>query len=175
MKTGKRLDEYIIKDNGIFPNSNLPVLHYKQALPLPLLFAGSKVKTLFQKNGWTNNWKAGIYPYHHYHSNTHEAMAVISGQTLLLLGGENGIMLTLKKGDVIVIPAGVAHKNLGKENNITCIGGYPDGKDFDMNYGAIGERVRAEKMIAQVPLPVSGPVCGKEDPLLSVWNPLKAV
>ena len=164
------IDDYKLLDNGVFPNSALPVLHYKQVLKIPIVFPGMAVKKLLHDNGWTNNWKAGIYTYHHYHSNTHEAMAVIAGKTMVLLGGENGTIITLKKGDVLVIPAGVAHKNLGKENAVTCIGGYPEGISYNMNYGKAGERPAADHEIARVGLPAKGPLCGNEDPLPGTWR-----
>src|SRR6201996_3982170 len=136
----EKIREYLIDDNGIFPNSKLPVLHYLQVLDLPFLFPGRYVRKLFKKNDWSNNWKAGIYTYHHYHSITHEVMGIIKGKARLLIGGDNGERIIVQKGDVLIIPAGVAHKNLGMMNDITCIGGYPGGAEFDMNYGREGER-----------------------------------
>jgi len=62
-------------------------------------------------------------------------LGVCKGEPLLQLGGENGISLFIQQGDVLIIPAGVAHKNLGKENDLICVGAYPDGRDYDMNYG----------------------------------------
>lgn len=162
--------QYIVKDNGIFPNSHLPVVHYKKILSLPLLGPGAAVKTLFATNDWSNNWKAGIYTYHHYHSVTHEAMAVIKGKTNLQIGGDDGIMVLLEKGDVLIIPAGVAHKNLGKENDVTCIGGYPHGNDYDMNYGRPMERPGTDNNIAAVPLPSTDPVFGKLKGVSQLWK-----
>src|SRR4051812_40962438 len=107
--------EYILKDNGVFPNSALPVLHYKQILNLPVIFPAAAIRALFKKNGWTNNWKKGIYTYHHYHSITHEVLGVVKGKTILQLGGDDGIKIVIEKGDVVVVPAGVAHKNLRRE------------------------------------------------------------
>jgi uncharacterized protein YjlB len=165
--------EYYIKDNGQFPNSVLPVLLYKAILKIPFFCAAKYVRKLFQKNGWTNNWQNGIYTYHHYHSITHEAFAAVKGQTVLLLGGENGKVLKFEKGDVIIIPAGVAHKNLGKQNDVICVGGYPDGKDFDMNYGEEGERPGTDQNISNVTIPSTDPVYGEsENGLLGVWKSL---
>jgi len=162
--------QYFLKGDERFPNNNLPVLLYKKAIHLPLLFKGRFAKMLFTKHHWTNNWRNGIYTFDHYHSNTHEVMAVIKGATTLLLGGENGIHLKIEKGDVIIIPAGVAHCNLEKEKDVICIGGYPGGKDFDMNYGKPGERPAADERIAQVKIPRFDPVTGKSDPLNMIWK-----
>lgn len=161
MSSDERIRKYFIADNGTFPNSHLPVLHYPKALRLPFLFPAHYARNIFKKNGWTNNWRNGIYTFMHYHSNTHEAMAVIHGATSLLLGGDAGKQVTVGKGDVIILPAGVAHKNLGNEKDVICIGGYPEGRDFDMNYGKPGERPDADNNIRMAPFPVADPVFGQ--------------
>src|SRR5689334_7359155 len=158
----KKPELHFVKDDGIFPNNRLPILHYPKVLELPQLLPAHAVKKLFQENNWTNNWKQGIYTYHHYHSNKHEVLGVCKGETLLELGGEKGITLLIQEGDVLIIPAGVAHINLGKENDVDCVGGYPDGRDYDMNYGKPGERPRADHNIASLPLPGTDPVFGKK-------------
>jgi uncharacterized protein YjlB len=162
--------QYFLKDDGQFPNSHLPVLLYKHAIKLPLFFKGRKVKALFQKHQWTNNWRNGIFTFPHYHSNTHEVMAVISGRTLVRVGGDHGMMIRLEKGDVILIPAGVAHQNMRGEDDVVCIGGYPQGKDYDMNYGKKEERPAADEKIAKVKLPKLDPVNGKNGSMHTIWN-----
>jgi len=161
---------YFVQGDQYFPNSNLPILHYVKVLELPMLLVGSAVKKLFENNNWTNTWKQGIYTYHHYHSITHEVLGFCKGETLLMLGGENGITLFVEEGDVLVIPAGVAHMNLGKEDDVICVGGYPDGRDYDMNYGKPAERPKADNNIAATPLPVTDPVFGKNGPLFRLWK-----
>jgi uncharacterized protein YjlB len=163
-------EKYYIGDNGLFPGNDLPVLYYKKAFSIPVFFGARKIRALLRKNDWTNSWKNGIYTYHHYHSNTHEVLVVLRGNTTLLLGGENGKQIALHKGDVIVIPAGVAHKNLGGEKDVACIGAYPVGCDFDMNYGNASERPKADINIENVPFPGKGPVSGASDPLLQLWK-----
>lgn len=162
--------QYFVTDDGIFPNSSLPIIFYPKVLELPRLFPALAVRTLFQKNNWANNWKQGIYTYHHYHSITHEVLGVCKGETLLLLGGEQGITLFIEEGDVLIIPAGVAHMNLEKEKDVICVGGYPGGKDYDMNYGKEGERPGTNENIASVPLPQTDPVFGKKGGLLQLWR-----
>jgi uncharacterized protein YjlB len=162
--------QYFIHDNGIFPNSILPVLYYPNGLQLPLLFSAMHVKKIFEKNDWGNNWRSGIYTYHHYHSITHEVMAIIKGKTILQLGGDNGIELSIQKGDVLVIPAGVAHKNLGKEKDVIAIGAYPGGGDYDMNYGNAGERPAADNKIKKIPVPSTDPLMGHTNGLPKIWK-----
>jgi uncharacterized protein YjlB len=168
----KRPIHYVtIKPNGSFPNNaDLPVLHYVNVINIKLLFAGLRVRQLFRRNGWTNNWKAGIFEYDHYHSNTHEAMAILKGKTTLLLGGRGGKKLQVAAGDVVIIPAGVAHCNLGKENDVVCIGGYPQGKDFDIKYGHPGERPQADRNIENLGIPQKDPVFGDTNGLIRYWK-----
>ena len=99
-------------------------------------------------------------------------MGVVKGSTTLLLGGENGTEVKITKGDVLVIPAGVAHKNLDGENDVVCIGGYPGGAAYDMNYGKPGERPEADRNIARVPLPATDPVAGTAGILPQEWRQL---
>ena len=164
------VERFYLKDDGTFPNSELSVLLYKDVLKVPKLFPAFAIKRLFRSNRWTNSWSAGIYEYHHYHSTTHEALGVYNGRATLKLGGEKGIEVRIEKGDVLIIPAGVAHKNLDKENAIKCVGAYPNGKDWDMNYGKEGERPKTDKNIAKVPIPDTDPVFGTVRGVQRLWK-----
>ena len=163
------VEHYFLADDGNFPNSALPVLFYKNVLDLPRFFASRYVKRLFKKHNWSNSWVYGVFEYHHYHSITHEVMGVIEGRTKILLGGPRGLTLTIEKGDVLIIPAGVAHKNLGKESAVKCVGAYPSGMDYDINYGNAGERPTADKNIRLVPIPRQDPVFGGRGGLSLYW------
>jgi uncharacterized protein YjlB len=74
-----------------------------------------------------------------------------------LLGGEQGTKITIEKGDILVIPAGVAHKNIGKENDAGVVGAYLNARDYNMNYGKPGENdedlgiIRCEKRLENGP------------------------
>jgi len=166
---GVEIQQIILKDDGRFPNSKLPALLYKGILKIPFLFPATYVRNLFRKNNWSNAWDFGIFEYHHYHSTTHEVLGVYNGKTKLQLGGDDGIAVILEKGDVLVIPAGVAHKNLGKEDDVSCVGAYPGGKEYDMNYGRPGERPRTDNNIAAVPIPATDPVSGAGG-LTDIWT-----
>ena len=163
-------EQITLESTTKFPNSKLPVLLYRNVLELPSFFRALFIKKLFKSNGWSNSWKSGIYTYHHYHSNTHEVLGVYKGKTTLLLGGKKGVKIKISKGDVIIIPVGVAHKNLGKETQIKCVGAYPYGKDYDMNYGKKKERPKTDENIKKVKVPRKDPVFGLIDGLHLYWK-----
>jgi uncharacterized protein YjlB len=160
-----------LKDDGTFPNNEKrPLLLYQGALDLPADDPASIIEAVFAANGWVGSWRDGIYSYHHYHSTAHEVLGVYSGSARVQLGGEQGVILSVKRGDVVIIPAGVAHKNLGSTPDFRVVGAYPDGQRWDMNCGKAGERPRADQNIARVPLPQADPVYGSHGPLGEHWS-----
>lgn len=162
---------HILEDDGLFPNNSLlPVLVYKGALHLHPDDNPEVILALFEKNGWTNGWKNGIYPYHHYHSSTHEVIGVFCGNTEVQLGGHEGICVDLNRGDVVVIPAGVAHKCLTNTHDFTCLGAYPEGSIYDLNIGEPGERPKADHNIANVAVPKTDPLYGASGPVTEQWK-----
>ena len=179
---GKRFQEAIqspqivnqrLKDDQTFPNNErLPLLVYQSALVLPSKDPASIVEDLFELNGWSGSWRNGVYAFHHYHSIAHEVLGVYSGTAQIQLGGDNGIALTVRCGDVIIIPAGVAHKNLGAAGDFRIVGAYPRGQSPDMCYGKAGERPQTDQNISKVPLPQKDPVYGSGGPILEKWRVL---
>jgi uncharacterized protein YjlB len=137
---------------------------------LPPGDAASIFENLFEANQWSGCWRNGIYPYPHYHSNAHEVLGVFSGSATVQFGGERGITEKLNPGDVAILPAGVGHKNLGSSADFGVVGAYPFGQEPDMNYGASGERPRADQNIARVPRPTLDPVYGAAGPLCQHWR-----
>src|SRR5690349_18287131 len=103
---------YELKDDGIFPNSKLKLVVYRKAVQLPEKDPASIFEQLFGANTWRGSWRNGIYPYHHYHSTAHEVLGIYCGRAKAQLGGDKGVVLEIHSGDVIIIPAGVAHKNI---------------------------------------------------------------
>ncbi len=165
-------ETFLLKDDGVFPNNaDLPVVVYRGVLTLPVLFPALAVKRLFKKNKWSNAWQAGILTVHHYHSVTHEVLGVYKGEATLQLGGNKGVKIKLQKGDVLIIPAGVAHKNLEEQNSLLCVGAYPRGMDYDMNYGTKGERPQTDKNIKAVKIPTADPVFGAHKGIAANWWP----
>ena len=77
--------------------------------------------------------------------------------------------MTIKAGDIIVIPAGVGHKNL-ESDDLGVVGAYPNGMMWDMNYGKPAERPKADENIAAVPIPKQDPLLGSRDGLIKIWS-----
>ena len=149
--SAKQPETFYFKDDGRIPNNRLPLLLYRSALSNGV--NARNLQKQFATNNWTNSWDNGVYSFHHYHSTSHEVLGIYSGSALLHLGGEKGEKLSVKAGDVIVIPAGVGHKNLGASNDFGVVGAYPDGRDWDLLKGEPGERPKADKNIAALPIP----------------------
>lgn len=164
----------ILTEDGNFPNNGLlPLLVYRGAF----LFNNEKesdtidiVKEILETNSWANSWIDGIYDYHHYHSTAHEILVILKGSCRVQFGGVNGSTLNLEKGDVVIIPAGVAHKRIDEADGFQCLGAYPDGQEHDMNYGKEGERPATDENIRKVPMPENDPLYGSDGPLIKNWR-----
>ena len=91
------------------------------------------------------------------------------GKASVLLGGPKGIQLEFTKGDVLVLPAGTAHKCVHCSANFKCVGAYPEGQDYDMQYGKKNERQKTMRNIRKVPVPLYDPVFGSRGPLRMRW------
>jgi uncharacterized protein YjlB len=157
-------------DDGVFPNSPLPLLFYRQAITIRAKDPASVFEERFAVNDWTNSWRDGVYTFPHYHSTSHEVLGIYSGAATLRLGGEHGKSIEVNAGDVIVIPAGVAHQNIGASGEFGVVGAYPGGRDWDLLRGSPGERPKADHNIAAVPMPDNDPIYGAKGPLRRIWK-----
>jgi uncharacterized protein YjlB len=161
----------LIKANGLFPNNpKLPLVFYKGALILPADDPAGAIEELLEANGWGGTWRNGIYDYHHYHSTAHEVLLVYGGSATVQFGGEGRVVQNLDRGDVVILPAGVAHKNAESTGDFAVVGAYPKGQEWDMCYGKPGERPRTDNNIEGVPLPEADPVYGFAGPLVEAWR-----
>jgi uncharacterized protein YjlB len=157
-----KLLTHLLAPDGSIPNhARWPLLVYPGV-------AAEKVtaeffENLFTRNRWPAAWRNGVFPFHHYHSNSHEALGVYSGEVTVQFGGDRGVTVTAKPGDVIVLPAGTGHKKLSSRGALGVVGAYPEGADPDL--------CRANVIkIADVPLPACDPVCGPGGPLFEHWK-----
>jgi uncharacterized protein YjlB len=163
-------EQFNFKYDGIFPNSALPLLLYWQAITTKSREPASIFEKRFAENDWTNSWRNGVYSFPHYHSTSHEVLGVYSGRATLRLGGEHGKKVEVRAGDVIVIPAGVAHQNNGASDDFGVVGAYPGGREWDLLRGLPGERPPADYNIAALPIPDNDPIHGVQGPLRQIWK-----
>ena len=163
--------DLIIKENNDFQNNpDLPLVHYKAAFDLPNFGAAAEMEKVLVENGWGNNWRNGIYDYHHFHSEAHEYVGVYGGSAEIQFGGASGVILKVEKGDVIIIPAGVAHKRVSSSFGFSVIGAYPPGQSPDMKYGKPEEKLLVKNNIKNVTFPQFDPVQGKNGALIKLWK-----
>lgn len=122
---------------------------------------------LFNRNRWPAAWRDGVFPFHHFHSNSHEALGVYEGEVTVQFGGDAGVTLTAKPGDVIVLPAGTGHKKLSSSGALGIVGAYPEGSDPDICRSASKSTMES---LLKVSLPACDPVHGPGGPLFTYWT-----
>jgi uncharacterized protein YjlB len=164
--TAPQLDQLHLKPNGWIPNNPLPVLLYRQALPVTPDLA-DVMEQIFTRNGWPPQWRNGVYDFHHYHSTAHEVLGFAGGNAEIMLGGENGTAITVRAGDVAVLPAGTGHCRISASDDFLVIGAYPPGEHWDICRTAATAEVL--ERIRQVRFPASDPVSGKSGALPRLW------
>lgn len=162
-------EKIFFDDDGSIPNSKLPLLLYRNSFKERGDKGAAWLEDHFRDNNWSNSWRNGVYSYHHYHSTSHEVLGVYSGSATLHLGGEDGEKVDVKAGDIIVIPAGVGHKNLGSSRDFGVVGAYPNGSSYDMKTGRKSEYREAKKNIVKVPVPDRDPLMGNKG-LPEIWT-----
>ena len=157
-------------DDGTVPNNPvLPALLMRGAI-VPGT-SPEAIAVRLEASGWGSTWVWRVFPYHHYHPNAHEALAVAAGYAGLMLGGPRGERVAVSVGDVVVLPAGTGHCQLEASADFAVVGAYPPGQE---DY----ETVRAEqphggevlRRIAAVARPRTDLVHGANGPLTRAWS-----
>ena len=141
-----------------------PLLIYPDVLKDP---AAEAFEELFSRNRWPAAWRNGVHPFHHFHSNSHEVLGIYSGEVTVQFGGDAGVTIRGKPGDVIVLPAGTGHKKLASKGSLGVVGAYPEGSSPDTNRSFSKNHLEA---MARVPLPACDPVYGPGGPLFTHWR-----
>jgi uncharacterized protein YjlB len=135
-----------------------PVLRYRGV-------NADDVRALFAEHGWGGSWVDGVFPFHHFHSTSHEVLGVLAGEATLELGGPQGEAFDVRAGDVIVLPAGTGHRRATDRNGFQVCGAYPAGQeDYDLLRAADDA---ARERIRGLPAPPDDPVGGEG---VSTWR-----
>ena len=168
-----RVSTYQIPALDLIPNTSIqkkPLLIYRSAFQQSV--SAAAIETHLLSVGIVEpQWRYTMYSQSHFHSTAHEVLCVASGKARLCFGGEENpkrVETVLEKGDVMVVPAGVAHRLLEDMNGgFNMVGSYPTGRSWDMCYGNEGEEERV-KGIASLGWFERDPIYGNEGPALHV-------
>ncbi|KAI9806528.1 MAG: hypothetical protein M1833_003715 [Piccolia ochrophora] len=194
-------EKYYFTSTHHVPNSRLPALIYRSAIPRQSNGeppTAEWTRECIEKNEWMQGGVFKTFKAHHFHSVTHECYAVFRGSSRLLLGrgplddaaSHDGQEVDVTVGDVVVLPAGVAHCSLSSEDDYEYVGLYPKVRcatqghlnhvtdilqgspRYDNNFCKAGpdETKRKAEVCEQVAIPNHDPVFGAGGPLVSIWN-----
>jgi uncharacterized protein YjlB len=164
------VQSFVFAPAGESPNNPLPLILYRQALPPALRTAGA-CQSLFRENNWVGNWVDGVFDYWHFHVTGHEVLGCVAGEAEIGFGGDSGVEVTFRAGDVVAIPAGVGHKRLSeKRGGFTVVGGYPPGQSGRITRPGEYPLAEAQRLIAVLDLPRGDPVTGPEGALMDTWG-----
>lgn len=158
-------------DDGLVPNHpRWPMIVYPEAVGLPHgVDPASVFEALFRSNGWGGSWRNGIFNYVHYHSRIHEVLGIARGTAEVRFGGDKGEVLSVKAGDVAILPAGTGHQRLSSSSDLLVVGAYPSFGSYDLCTSA-EQHEEALRTIPKVGRPTKDPVYGSEGPLLTAWS-----
>lgn len=158
--------------SGGVPNNPLPLIIWPCVVPEEEEDSAAWFEKTFSASGWPAAWRAPMFPYTHYHPNTHEVLGVGAGWAEVLFGGDSGRMVTLREGDAVLIPAGVGHKQVFASDDFFTVGAYPEGMSPETVRDE-PSRLRASKeQIQRVPLPDRDPFTGGEGAMTEIWLPV---
>lgn len=169
-----RVSRKLIPAYKLTPNTsiqNKPLFIYHSAFPSKEVSASALESYVKGIGAVVPQWRYTMYSTSHFHSTSHEVLCIASGRAMLCFGHEDNpdtVQQELSKGDVVVIPAGVAHRLLEDlEGGFSMVGCYPPGKQWDMCYGKQGEEKQVSS-IKDLGWFDKDPIYGEEGPVLNL-------
>jgi uncharacterized protein YjlB len=133
---------------------------YRAAITADAQDRASVFERGFAQNDWRNSWRNGVIPLLIITAQSHEVLGVYDGTAKLRLGGEHGQTVEIRSGDVILIPAGVAHHNIGASPDFSVVGAYPMGANGIASRFALANGQNPISTIAALPIPDYDPIYG---------------
>jgi uncharacterized protein YjlB len=147
---------FLEEDEEMPNNPHLPVLLYRGFIESEPDVGAGKFEDIFHQEGWGGTWRNGIFTYHHFHPDAHEALGIACGKATVQLGGENGQTYDVSAGDLLVLPAGTGHKKLNSSDDFLVVGAYPPGQENFTTCRHKDERAFAADEIKALGMPDTG-------------------
>ena len=162
---------HLLAPDGAIPNHpRWPLLIYPNAVAIAGPDPAVAFEEVFSRNRWPAAWRDGVFPFHHFHSNGHEVLGIYEGEVTVQFGGDAGVAVTARAGDVLVLPAGTGHKKLASRGALGVVGAYPEGTQPDTCTAPFVRTAAAAQRVAGVALPACDPVFGARGPLFDHWR-----
>ena len=166
-----RTHTFFFADDGEIPNHpRWPLIVYAQAIEPGGTEPAAVFERLFDRHGWGNGWRNGIFSFPHFHSNAHEALGIAAGQASVRFGGSAGRVIDVAAGDGVLLPAGTGHQLVSSSPDLLVIGAYPPGSRRDLMQVGDGEGQAIRRRIAAVARPDTDPFAGVHGPLTALWK-----
>ncbi|KAF5521620.1 Uncharacterized protein CGCA056_v006361 [Colletotrichum aenigma] len=160
-------ETYLVKRTEHCPNSDFPVLVYRGVLGTGDELDEDEVSEKLQQYGWVK--KVGIF----------------QGRSELVFGeggsdpAGSGVRCWVRPGDVVVVPAGVAHASVADEKaapgekEYRYVGVYPEESPqwrSEMGRKPLQEKQGLVEEVEGVGLPRMDPLYGVDGPLIKIWK-----
>ena len=158
------------KDDGIFPNSPLPLLFYRDAIRAGAKDPASIFEQSFAGMIGPTRGETVFIPFPIITARRMKCWVFILALPLSRLGGEHGKNVEVHAGDVIVIPAGVAHQNVGASNDFGVVGVYAGGRQWGFASGCPGRAPQSRSQYCGFGNAGERSIYGVAGPLREIWK-----
>lgn len=160
------------RDDGETPNNPaLPLVLFRNVVVLDGRYdPAAVIEEVFAGHGWGGSWRNSVYDFRHFHTMTHEVLGIARGSVKVEFGGAKGKVISLKAGDVAVLPAGIGHRRISASKDLLVVGAYPKTGKYDEPRPDEVDYDTARAAIGRVKCPSADPVYGRDGPLLSSWE-----
>ncbi|MGJ7032222.1 cupin domain-containing protein [Niabella hirudinis] len=164
-------DIFYFKEDLRIPSSLLPLLVYRGFFDKEYGSCEGWLTKKFRSNKWFPAPALQAHDFTHYYANTHIVLGICAGEAKWQLGGRLGISTILEKGDVMVIPAGVALRCIESDADFKMVGACSVNVVPELRGNKPGNPNQADPIIANIAIPDNDPILGPGEGLLTIWQP----